>query len=247
MYSFQIRGVKFTINGQGFESFSDNGVFLGSNFYEIFLQDLVNEDYEIESNAGKIDVSDFIKIDMYNTIGKIRGKQMLITPKTKPFLLTMLTMYFSNALAYNNVKIAGSSADQLNALQQLYYVQEKLYNFDVTNKNGVVITEDEYGLPAKLGVSMHYVAMQLAVHDQLTKIFRGTEVGNECYGIGKLLNIPNKKMTIFSVGEIKPIVCGRRGSQDQLITYQLNNYMNQLYKQTEKELATIISNIQNIK
>jgi len=246
MYSFTIRGVEFTINGHGFESFSDNGVFLGSKFYNTFLEELANNDYEIESNAGKINVTvrGMIKIDMYNTIGKNRGKQTVITPWTKPFALTMLTMYFSNALAYNNVKIGGSGADQLNALQQLYYKQEKLYNFDVTNKNGIVITEDKDGLPAKLGVSLHYVAMQIGIHDQLTKIFRGSQIGQECFAVGRLLNIPNKEMTIFSVGEIKPIVCGRRGSQDQLIVYKVNNYQNELYRQTEKELATIIHNIQ---
>jgi len=243
MYSFKIRGVKFTINGEGFESFSDNGVFLGSNFYDTFLEELANNNYEIESNAGKIDMGEIIKIDMYNTIGKIQGKQTLITPRTKPFALTMLTMYFSNALAYNNVKIGGQSADQLNALQQLYVKQEKLYDFNYTKKNGFVISEDEDGLPAKIGVSMHYVAMQVIVYDQLKKFFKESHIGDECFAIGKLLNIPNKEMTIFSVGEIKPIVCGRRGSQDQLISYKVTNYENELYYQTEKELAVIIHNV----
>jgi len=243
MNSFQIRGVKFTINGQGFESFSDNGVFLGSNFYNTFLEELANNNYEIESNAGKINVGSIVKIDMYNTIGKTRGKQTVITPRTKPFIFTMLTMYFSNALAYNNVKIGGMSADQLNALQQLYYKKEKLYNFDFTKKGGFVITEDEDGLPVKIGVSLHYVAMQVGVHDQLVKFFKQSHVGDECFAIAKLLNIPNKEMSVFSVGEVKPIVCGRRGSEDQLIAYKVTNYQNELYAQTEKELATIILNV----
>lgn len=245
MYEFTIRGVKFTLNGEGFSSFSDNGVFLGDNFKYKFIEELAENNYDIESNAGEMEVGQIIKIDMINTISGTKGKQIILSPRTKPILLTMLTMYFNNALLYNGMKINSESAEKLNTLQQLYYKKPEMYKIYVTKKNGLVLDKsEEYGQPIKIGVAFHYISMQLEVHANLKSVFPGARIGDECIAIGKLYSIPNKELSHFDVGEIKSVVCGRRGSEDTKISATENQYENMLYKNVEKELSTIIYNIE---